>query len=137
LVMVVLVIFAGALLPILRPTGPAGVPILTLTEAPQRIAAKLEKLVDQGALPQGAQVWAPQTWGSFLEWAVPEVRVAVDSRIELFPPPVRADAYEITTASSGWLSTLEVRHVFALVVESGSAGDRQTEDLEAAFWTKA
>jgi len=134
LVMVVLVIFAGALLPILRPTGPAGVPILTLTEAPQRIAAKLEKLVQSGDLSPNANVWAPQVWGSFLEWADPDLKVGLDSRIELFPPPLLADAAEIANASTGWLSTLEVRKVDALVVPAGQAGDRQRADLTGAAW---
>jgi hypothetical protein len=132
-----LVVFAIALLPLWRPTGPAGVPVLTLTFAPQGIAHKLSRLVDQGALPRGAQVWAPQTLGSYLEWAVPEVRVAVDSRIELFPPPVLADADEIASASTGWLSTLGVRNVLALVVAADESGARQLADLEAGSgWTK-
>jgi hypothetical protein len=130
--MVVLVIFAVALLPVLRPAGPAGVPILTLTEAPQGIAARLQRLVDRGELRPGARVWAPQTWGSFFEWAAPGVRVAFDSRIELFPPPVLADADEIAGAATGWLSTLEVRKVDALVVRTGSASLRQLTDLEAS-----
>jgi len=132
LVMVVLVIFAVALLPVLRPAGPAGVPILTLTEAPQGIAARLQRLVDRGELRPGARVWVPQTWGSFFEWAAPGVRVALDSRIELFPPPVLADADEIAGAATGWLSTLEVRKVDALVVRTGSASLRQLTDLEAS-----
>jgi hypothetical protein len=74
----------------------------------------------------------PQTWGSFFEWAAPGVRVALDSRIELFPPPVLADADEIAGAATGWLSTLEVRKVDALVVRTGSASLRQLTDLEAS-----
>jgi len=136
LVMALLVVFAVALLPIWRPTGPAGVPILALSHAPQGIAEQLGRLVRQRDLPRGAQVWAPQTWASFIEWAAPEVRVAVDSRIELFPPPVLADADEIANAATGWLSTLQVRHVHALVVAAGPEGDRQREALESgAGWT--
>jgi hypothetical protein len=130
LVMAVLVVFSVALLPIWRPTGPAGVPLLTLTEAPQGIAHALAKGVNRGDIGANTYVWAPQTWGSFLEWAVPEVRVAIDSRIELFPPPVLADAAEIASASTGWLSTLDVRQVFVLVVAADAAGQRQRGDLE-------
>jgi hypothetical protein len=101
------------------------VPILTLTEAPQGIAAKLRKMGN-------VHVWAPQTWGSFLEWAAPKVRVAVDSRIELFPPPVLADADEIANASSGWLSTLAVRNVDMLVIPAGKAGEGQLSEVKAA-----
>jgi hypothetical protein len=131
LVMAVLVIFAVALLPILRPLGPAGVPILTLTDAPQGIAAQLEHFLDRRQLDPGAHVWAPQTWGSFLEWALPELRVGIDSRIELFPPPVLADADEIANARTGWLSTLQVRRVDALVVPAGAAGVAQVRALQA------
>ena len=133
----VLAFAAVALLPVWRPAGPAGVPILTLTHAPQGIAAELAKLVDERVLPRGGQVWAPQIWGSFLEWAVPQVRVGVDSRVELFPPPVLADADEIANASTGWLSTLQVRHVLALVVAAGPEGARQRASLEAGSgWGK-
>ncbi|HTK46058.1 MAG TPA: hypothetical protein VL749_11990 [Patescibacteria group bacterium] len=128
LVMAVLVVFAVALLPIWRPTGPAGVPVLTLTEAPQGIAHQLAKLARDAP---HTSVWAPQTWGSFIEWAVPEVEVAVDSRIELFPGPVLSDADEIASASPGWLSTLDVRKVSVAVVASDAAGDRQRADLAA------
>jgi len=128
LVMAVLVVFAVALLPIWRPTGPTGVPVLTLTEAPQGIAHQLAKLARDAP---HTSVWAPQTWGSFIEWAVPEVEVAVDSRIELFPGPVLSDADEIASASPGWLSTLDVRKVSVAVVASDAAGDRQRADLAA------
>ena len=130
-VMAVLVVFAVALLPIWRPAGKAGVPILALSHAPQGIAAQLQHLLDRHQIDPGARVWAPQTWGSFLEWAVPDLRVALDSRIELFPPPVLADADEIANAGTGWLSTLEVRRVDALVVPAGSAGADQVGALQA------
>ena len=132
LVMVVLVIFAVALLPVLRPLGPAGVPVLTLTEAPQGIAHELTKLVRDGTIPPNARVWAPQTWGSFLEWAAPGVRVAVDSRIELFPPPVLADADEVASAGPGWLTTLALRRVSALIIAAGQAGAPQRAELGAS-----
>jgi hypothetical protein len=127
---------AIALLPLWRPHGPAGVPIGVLSHAPQGIAHKLQALVKQGQLPRDARVWAPQIWGSFLEWAAPDVRVAIDSRIELFPPPVLADADEIGSGSQGWLSTVEVRRVVALVVaEDGPAA--VLSDLEASpRWAK-
>jgi hypothetical protein len=136
LVVAVLLVFAVALLPFWRPVGRAGVPILALTEAPQGIAAKLRAMVAGPELHPGGHVWAPQTWGSFLEWAVPGVRVGVDSRIELFPQPVLADADEIANASTGWVSTLQVRNVDALVIPAGPLNDRQFEDLGRAGWRK-
>jgi hypothetical protein len=150
LVMTVLVVFAVALLPIWRPAGPAGVPVLALGAAPQGIAAKLQHYLDTGQLDARARVWAPQTWGSFLEWAVPDVRVGVDSRIELFPATVLADADEIASAGTGWLSTLGVLRVDALVVPAGPDGSRQLaaltsqgcwrqvyEDDDGTIWTRS
>lgn len=131
-VMIVLVFFSVALLPVLRPNGPAGVPVLALSHAPQGIAAKLRKLLDSGAFKPGVHVWAPQTWGSFLEWAVPDVLVGLDSRVELFPPPVLADADEIAAAGTGWLSTLDIRGVHLLVTPSGPDGVAEAGALQTA-----
>jgi hypothetical protein len=132
----VLAVTAIALLPLWRPTGPAGVPAAVLSEAPQGIAHKLAALINAGELPRDARVWAPQTWGSFLEWAVPHVRVAIDSRIELFPPPVLADADEVAMGAHGWLSTVEVRRALALVIPA-DAPTVIVSDLEASTnWEK-
>jgi hypothetical protein len=137
----VIVILAGAaltLLPLWRPAGPAGVPAAVLSHAPQGIAHELATLVDGGRLPRGTRVWAPQTWGSFIEWAAPDVRIGIDSRIELFPGPLLADADEIANAATGWLSTLGVRRVDALVVAADADGARQLTDLEASpDWEQA
>src|SRR5207237_5388690 len=95
-------------------------------------------LVESGRIPRGARVWAPQAWGSFIEWAAPDVRLGIDSRIELFPPPVLADADEIAGATTGWLSTLAVRRVDALVIATGAGSERQLTDLEASrAWQQA
>ncbi|MEO5703535.1 MAG: hypothetical protein ABIZ52_00425, partial [Candidatus Limnocylindrales bacterium] len=78
LVVVVLLFAAIALLPVWRPLGPAGVPVATLIHAPQGIAMDLRKLASDRAAAQlpAPRAWNPQTWGSWLEWAVPEVQVA-------------------------------------------------------------
>ena len=55
---------------------PAGV----LTDAPPGVTAALRELTEPGE-----QVFNPQAWGSWFEFAVPEVKVALDSRIEFFP----------------------------------------------------
>jgi hypothetical protein len=132
----VLVVAAVALLPLWRPNGPAGIPIAVLSHAPQGIAHKLQALLKQGQLPPDARVWAPQTWGSFLEWAVPDVRVAIDSRIELFPPPVLADADEIATGAQGWLSTVEVRRVLALIVEADAPAGVMSDLAGSPRWKR-
>ena len=80
----VLVLAAVALLPVWRPLGAAGVPQGTLSYAPQPIAAALAAF-PQPSVGKGYRVWNPQTWGSWLEFAAPVNRYALDSRIELFP----------------------------------------------------
>ena len=136
-VVVVLALAAVLLLPLWRPAGPAGVPALTLTYAPQGIAGELAHLIDRGSLPRGARVWAPQTWGSFLEWAVPEVRVAIDSRVELFPPPVLIDTDEVAGGGTGWLSTLTVRRVDALVLSTDDATVSKLQELDRSpMWKR-
>jgi hypothetical protein len=132
-----LAIFAVALLPLWRPTGQAGVPVAVLSHAPQGIAHQLEVFVQRGELPRGARVWAPQTWGSFLEWAAPDVRVAIDSRIELFPPPVLADAEEIASGATGWLSTLAVRRVDAVVVAADAPAILLGDLLASPAWLQS
>lgn len=130
----VLAVAAITLLPLWRPVGPAGVPVAVVSYAPQGIAHKLQALVRAGQLPRGARVWAPQTWGSFLEWAAPDVRVAVDSRIELFPPPVLQDADEIANRALGWLSTLQVRRVDALVLDANGPSHPLTDISTSPQW---
>ena len=86
IVALLLILVGIALLPAWRPIGPAGVPVATLSFAPQGIAAKLDEIIVSRNPTGEARVWAPQTWGSWLEFAAPDGPVAVDSRIELFPP---------------------------------------------------
>jgi hypothetical protein len=109
-VMVVLVIAGVALLPLWRPLGPAGVPIATLSSAPQGIAAVLTARIGNDGTGRPAQrkltIWAPQAWGSWLEWAVPDACYAVDSRIELFPPKLWSDYAELASATGEWASVL-------------------------------
>lgn len=80
----ILVLAAVALLPVWRPLGAAGIPQGTLSYAPQPIAAALAAMPRRPGSP-GYRVWNPQTWGSWLEFAAPVNRYALDSRIELFP----------------------------------------------------
>src|SRR5687767_13781790 len=95
-VALVLLLAAVALLPLWRPVGAAGVPIGVLTHAPQGIAAELRVLVSSGRLVQNSRVWNPQTWGSWLEYAAPELRYAVDSRVELFPAQLLNDLAKLS-----------------------------------------
>jgi hypothetical protein len=117
LVVVVLLVAAIALLPVWRPLGPVGVPLATLSDAPQDIAIELRRLDETGrALRTKPHVWNPQIWGSWLEWAVPSMEVAVDSRIELFPLSLWADSSLLATGDGEWRSILDRYDVDVLVL---------------------
>ncbi len=65
----------------------------------------------RGMAGPDTRVFNPQPWGSWFEYAIPEVAVAIDSRIELFEPSTW-DAYEgVANGVDGWeaqLATWEV-----------------------------
>jgi hypothetical protein len=105
---------ALAALPVWRPLGPVGAPLGALAEAPQGIASELR------TLPDGARVWNPQLWGSWLELAVPGVRVATDSRIELYTSGDWDDAQLVALARPGWDDVLARYDVDAVVVRHDS-----------------
>ncbi len=98
----VLVIVAIALLPLWRPTDPGtGTPVGVLSAAPSGVTAAIRE-----AARPGDHVFARQTWGSWLEFAMPDLLVGVDSRIELFPSEIW-DAYDrVMTGGPGWQEQL-------------------------------
>jgi hypothetical protein len=116
----VLILASVALLPLWRPLGPAGVPVLTLTHAPQGLAKALrDEAARQVTTLQGPiRAWVPQTWGSWFEYAVPEVSVAVDSRIELFPPEVWSEEEKLAAGGADWSVGPEARGATFIVVAS-------------------
>ena len=92
-VMVVLVVAGVALLPLWRPLGPAGVPIATLSSAPQGIAAELDRR-RRRRRPRGTRRQRLGPAGLGLVARVRGARAAcyaVDSRIELFPADLWTD----------------------------------------------
>jgi hypothetical protein len=106
----VLILAGLAALPIWRSIGPAGAPTGLLTEAPQGIAAELAS-----GRVMGMNVWNPQIWGSWLELTAPKIKVATDSRIELFPPEIWDQADQIASASGPWRDVLDRYAVDAVV----------------------
>lgn len=110
-VLVGLLAAAGvALLPAWRPLDPGtGTPAGLLTDAPSGITGYL-----RSTLEPGDKILNEQRWGSWFEYALPDVAVAVDSRIETIPADVWS-AYEAVLAGvDGWqahVADWEVTHI--------------------------
>jgi hypothetical protein len=126
------IIAAGvALLPVWRPVDPGlGTPAGIVGDAPPGITAALRDL----AVP-GDHVFNQQAWGSWFEFAFPEVLVAIDSRIELFPVEVW-DAYQgVLAGVDGWQRQLDDWGVTIAVVDADQGAF--SARLEADGWTQA
>ncbi len=111
------ILFAAsiALIPAWRPvdTG-TGAPAGVLTDAPSGITRALRAIAQPGD-----RVWNAQVWGSWLEFAVPGPRYALDSRIEVFPAHVWSDAALISSGEDGWSKVLDARNVTIVVSDTG------------------
>jgi hypothetical protein len=73
-----------------------------LTQAPVETTVTL-----RGLAGSEDRIFAPQLIGSWLELAVPQAPVFVDSRIELFPASVWADREAILAGRNGWRDILD------------------------------
>jgi hypothetical protein len=92
-----------ALLPMWRPLDrQLGAPAGVVANAPPGLTAAVA-----GLARPGDNLYLPQPWGSWFEFATPAAKVVLDSRIELFPAEVW-DRYE-TVASGGpeWRAILD------------------------------
>ncbi len=124
----VLLLAGLVLLPVWRATDPAtGVPTAVLTDAPLGLTAALRTV----ARP-GDHVFNPQPWGSWFEFALPDVKVALDSRIEFFPPNVWDDYEAVVAGRDGWEERLQAWKVALVVVEAHDQAFR--DRLIAAGW---
>jgi hypothetical protein len=131
-IVAVLLLAFVALLPSWRPVGRAGVPEGLLSHAPQGIAAELSKLYGRKNAP--LRVWNPQLLGSWLEFAVPTgYVVSLDSRLELYPASIWADAEIIASASDGWRELLRDYRVSILVVAPEQTALLQALDARAGW----
>ena len=86
--------------------GPPGL----LTDAPQGITAAL-----MGKVNSTDRIWNAQAWGSWFEFALPGVPVAVDSRIEVIPVDAWADHVALSAGVSYWESILDRWQVSVVV----------------------
>lgn len=94
-------ILAFTFLPWFRPvTPPSGKGLLS--DAPAALTDALRRVV-----PPGSNVFVAQKWGSWVEFAVPEDLVAVDSRIEVTPASEWGKYTRVSVAQQGWQQVLD------------------------------
>ena len=97
-----MVVAAVALLPAWRSPDPGlGTPAGVVIDAPPGVTAAVRAV----ARP-GDRLLNPQSWGSWFEFAVPTLPVAVDSRIELLPANIWDDYATVTSGGEGWQEIL-------------------------------
>jgi hypothetical protein len=124
-----LVVAGIALLPLWRPIDEnLGAPVGVVSQAPAEITGELRRI----ALPAD-RLFNPQRWGSWFEFAIPELPVAIDSRIELFPAEIW-DAYSTVEAGgSGWDAVLE-RWAVTIIVTATDEDAPIVDRLHASGW---
>jgi hypothetical protein len=118
-----------ALLPVWRPLDPdLQAPSGVVGHAPPGITAVLRETGRPGD-----HVLNPQTWGSWFEFELPDLLVAVDSRIEIFPLEVWQDIDGVTAGVEGWQQTLDDWGV-SIVVAASPKQDPMAARLVANGW---
>ncbi len=124
-----IVLICVALLPVWRPLEPGlETPLAFVGEAPPGITGELRAIKRPGD-----RVFNPQPWGSWFEYALPDLPVVLDSRIELFKPAVW-DAYQqVTDGHEGWADQLKDWGV-TIVVVAGDHEDAFAKRLTDAGW---
>ncbi len=126
----VLIVAMVVALPAWRPRVPdSGLPADLVTAAPPGITATLREMT-----APGDHVFQPQPWGSWLEYALPDRRFAVDSRIELFPPDVWARYDDVVLGRGDWLAQLDAWDVDVVVTTAADVGF--AERLSAMGWVE-
>jgi hypothetical protein len=94
-----------------------------LNAAPPGLTAKVQQL------PPGTRLLVDQPWGSWFEFAAPDIPVFVDSRIEIVPANVWHDYGEVGFAGADWREVLQRYDVQAIVANASSW--KLIPDLEA------
>jgi hypothetical protein len=135
IVAAVLVLGLLVALPWWRPSDPLTGRVGLLSYAPAGLAARLRQLTTPGT-----RVFAPQTWGSWFEWSVPDARYFVDSRFELFPADVWTDYDAVARGADNAADVVDRWRVSILVVPAGSdppsGWTAQYRDADGAILTR-
>jgi hypothetical protein len=89
--------------------SPDPVPGHLLADAPTGVVEELRR-----RLAPGDRVFAPQAWGSWVEFALPDNPVAVDARIEAIPDSVWRQYGLVSRGAAGWQRILDDWQVRAI-----------------------
>jgi hypothetical protein len=91
-------------------------PEALLSEAPRGITAELADVAEpQSRVFNG---W----WGSWFEFALPQLPMFTDARAEIFPDSVWDDYFRISNGHPGWDATLDRWHVDVVVASTDHQG---------------
>jgi hypothetical protein len=130
-VLAAILVLAGiALLPAWRPVDARlGAPTGVVANAPPGLTAAVA-----GLARAGDNLYLPQPWGSWFEFATPAARVVLDSRIELF----RADVWEryeaVAAGNPEWRTILDGWGVTLVIATDGRAGGLLDQLAAAPDW---
>jgi hypothetical protein len=129
----VLVVAGIALLPIWRPIDrQLGAPAGVVANAPPGLTAAVADVARAGD-----NLFLPQPWGSWFEFATPRARVVLDSRIELFPADVW-DRYEAVAAGGPeWRAILDAWGVTLVIATNDRPGGLLEQLATDAGWREA
>jgi hypothetical protein len=120
-------IFTGvAFLPWLRASGDGAA---LLNDAPAGVTAAVARVTDPGD-----RVFDAQRLGSWLEWALPDRPVFVDSRIELFTAREWRDYLDVSTGLEGWQEVLDDYGIDVVVATEDQQGPLLPRIRRDAGW---
>jgi hypothetical protein len=129
--LVALLVASGVvLLPWWRPVDPGtDAPVLLLTDAPSGIT---EALREQAT--RDDRIFNHQAWGSWLTYAIPQATIAIDSRIELYPPEVWNQYEGVMAGVDGWQAQVDQWGVTIVVLDADATAT--TERFISSGWTR-
>lgn len=111
-----LLVLTVAVVPFYRPSDPLFGPEGVVQQAPREVTATLIEVAGPGD-----RLLAEQRWGSWFEYALPDVPVMVDTRIELFDAAVWSDYLAVVGGRADWAEILDGWGVTAVAVAAGDS----------------
>jgi hypothetical protein len=99
-----------------------------LSEAPPGITSALRGLAGRDS--RVFDGW----WGSWFEYALPDVPMFVDARAEVFPRPVWDEYFSVSSASPGWDASLHRWGIKVVVASTGHQDPLIVQMARAPDW---